>query len=85
MLQVVVAGFFRLGVIFSVVVAIGKSQAALIYVGDFMLGVVGILRRAGREEQGSWCRSTVEGKLQVRHEGSEVLVDFTFAIASSLD
>ena len=43
-LNVVFARFFRLGVVLGVVVAIGHAQAALIDVGDYVLGVVRILR-----------------------------------------
>ena len=43
-LQVALASFFGFGVILYVVVAVGHAEAALINVGDHVLGVVGVLR-----------------------------------------
>ena len=70
-LNIVLARFFRLGVVFGVVVAVGHAQAALIHVGDHLLGVVRILRRASRKQHGTGVGIAEVGHLQPRHQRCE--------------
>jgi hypothetical protein len=44
MLHIPVAGLLHLGIRFDVIVAVGKAQPPLREFGDFLLGIIGILR-----------------------------------------
>ncbi len=72
-LQITFTRFLRLGVILDVVVAIGHTQAALIDVGDHLLGVVRVLRRAGGEQHGTVVGIPEISEVQPRHLGGEIL------------